>query len=118
MTEEFVVILKKLIADRGISVLDNAKICRSLLLDYVGNEHKREINLFTKALEKKFYEKLQNSNNRDLDKKQIAKYWHEDEGVYLRMVEKTLDCLCHILFNDQLEDKVESCNIEQPLILC
>jgi len=103
MTEEFVAVLKKLISDRGIGVLDDARICRSLLLDY-GNEHKREIKLFTKALESNFPVKLRNCSNRGLDKKQMAKSWYEDDGFDIMMAEKTLNCLCHVLFGDTLED--------------
>jgi len=106
MTEEFIAVLKKLISDRGIGVLDDAKICRSFLLDYGKGEHKREIGLLIKALEKNFYERLRNSSNRNLDKKQIAKHWHEDEAVDIGMAEKTLNCLCHILFGDTLEDAI------------
>jgi len=103
MTEGFVAILKKLIADRGIGVLDDARICRSFLFDY-GNEHKREIKLFTKALESNFQEKLRNSSNRGLDKKQMAKHWHDDEGIDIKLAGDILNCLSHALFGDALED--------------
>jgi len=101
MTEEFVAVLKKLIADRGMSVLDDAKICRSLLLDY-GNEHKSEINFFVRALEKGFLERLRNSNNREIDKQQLAKRWHDDDFVDLAKAGEALNCLCNVIFGDAI----------------
>jgi hypothetical protein len=102
MIEEFIAILKKLIADKGLGILDDAKICHNLLLDYGKGTYKREIKWFKIALENGFYEKLLNSSNRDLDKRQMAEYWHEDEGVDIQIAEMMLNCLCHILFNDSL----------------
>jgi len=102
MTEEFIAALKKLISDRGIGVLDDIKRCRALFLDYTKNTYKDEIEGFMNALEK-FREKLQKSNNRDLDKKMLARNWRENGSkVDVVEAENTLNCLCHILFNEPL----------------
>ncbi|MDR0516849.1 MAG: fibrobacter succinogenes major paralogous domain-containing protein [Fibromonadaceae bacterium] len=114
MTKEFIAILKKLIADRGFGVLDNAKLCHDILMNYGRNEHIPEINLFTKVLEKNFYKKLRNSSNRDLDKKQLAKYWHEEDFVDIVAAEKMLNCLCYVLFNEPLENTVSKTTFTDP----
>jgi uncharacterized protein (TIGR02145 family) len=117
MNEEFVALLKKLVADHSVVVLGNAKRCHGLLMEY-GSEHEREINLFVKALEKDFPEKVYKSSDRAADKKLLAENWRKDDFIDLESAKKMLNCLCHVLFNDPLSDEAEPLpNIEEPKVV-
>jgi len=98
---DFVTMLTMLISYQGIEVLKDAGRCRSVLTTYaVRDDYEAEINLFAKAMEKKFYEKLQACGNRDATKKQLAQILANDGPAEIELAENVLNCLCFALFGD------------------
>jgi len=98
MTEKFVAILEKLVAEYGKAVFDDAESCQAFLTNYARKAYKREIKILTDVLQRGYLKMLECSDP-DIEKKVLAGMLRKD-GIEIRHTENVLSCLCYVMFGD------------------
>ena len=117
MTEEFTDIIKKLISDKGIEILDNAQQCKGLLLDYSKNEFKEEIDFLSKILEAGSVKYINSAENLEECGEYLIKNLEDKHYLSPKKTAEMLNLLFFVLKGKRISFKISENQHEKELIL-
>jgi formylglycine-generating enzyme required for sulfatase activity len=108
-------VVKKIIADQGLEVMNDSKRVNAYLNDLAPKEPKAEKKAFVTCLMNGFHAELKNgaADERQLCKNRLAQRLHDDEGLEMALCNDTLDLLEGVLFGEQPQKLIcRSCGKE------
>jgi formylglycine-generating enzyme required for sulfatase activity len=88
--------------DRGVDILADVTLSKSLLSDYAKGEYKKERRLVLQALEAGYYRRLRDSKERALTIRILIRDFQEDYSIRQDAAEQTIDVLA-ALFGGRVE---------------
>jgi hypothetical protein len=102
MNDQFLAILKRIIAEQGESVLADAKRVRGQLSDFAADVPKAQKNTLVKCLEYGLYAELKNApeENRAAVKDRLAQKLHDEEGLDSALCAEAMNLLETAVFGD------------------
>ena len=101
-------ILTKLIAERGIAILDSPAKCNGLLQDYAAGGFKREIRLLMQALDAGYHKDLLNSGEPEITRAILVKKFHDEFGIANEVAEEIIGILA-LVIKDGGKSEEEKC---------
>jgi hypothetical protein len=100
MDNEFIDILKKLVAEQGNVPLTDAKKCRAFLADYTRNEFKKESRLIVQAVEAGVANAINGADDLAACKKAQIRELEEEHGLNSAFAENVVNALALVLRGD------------------
>ena len=113
MEQEFIDILKKLIAEQGKETLLNASKCKAFLADYTRNEYKKESRFLLQALEAGVQKAIDTTQELVICKKQQVRLLHEDYGLDAKIAADVVDTLALVLREDTARTEIQGADSER-----
>ena len=102
----FLIILKKLVAEQGKEALLNPVKCKAFLADYTKGEYKKESRLLLQALDAGISKAIDSADNLEICKKQQIRVLHEEYSLVEETAENIVDILIMILRGKIKEKKL------------
>ena len=90
-------ILTKLIAERGVAILDSPAKCNGLLQDYAAGGFKREIRLLMQALDAGYHKDLLNSGDPEITRAILVKKFQDEYGTAKEVAKEMVHVFAKVL---------------------
>jgi hypothetical protein len=104
MDKGFIDLTKKMVKDRGIDILNDARITKALLMDYSHGEYKKEINLLIKIIELGFPKRVKEADNIKIIKIILSRELTEDLFIMENMSSSIVSLLISLIRNIRYDD--------------
>jgi len=101
--KKFLNILQKIIAEHGENIFNDSRMFKTIFLDYNNSDLRGEMELLCKVIDLRAYNLIANTNNLEVEKKNLKHRLHNDYYVDEKMSNNIIEIFATAIRNDNIK---------------